>query len=277
MEIKAIPITINKVISVDGLCHAILNVHEPGYVFPGHIHNWWELVYVKRGQAVASADEEIFTLKEGQLLFHKPLQFHQIKTDGTEAVELLIIDVLLSGSAAEKFARKCYNLNSSEFKDYFSAFLNISEAGNHNRAGLFEERDLYASKASSELERFLLNLLSKTPANRRKTYEEEGYYKKIASVMANNCEKKLTVDEIAEMCNMSRSNLKRVFGMYNNMGIAKYMLTLKLQRAAEMLLNGKSSAEITEKLNFSSIHYFQTVFKREIGITPNQYRKQNKK
>ncbi len=274
MEVNPIPV--NKIISVDGLCHAVINVHEPGYVFPGHIHNSWELVYVKKGQAVASADEEIFSLKEGQLLFHKPLQFHQIKTKGDKEVELIIIEAQISGSATESFSKKCYSLTAAEFKNYFSAFVNIAEAGNHNREHLLDARDMFASKASAELERFLLNLLSKAPINRRKTYEEAEYYKIIAQVMANNCEKKLTVDEIAELCNMSRSNLKRIFGMYNDVGIAKYMLTLKIQRAAEMLLKGFSAAEITEKLNFSSAHYFQTVFKRELGITPNQYRKQNK-
>ena len=274
MEVVLIPS--NKLISVDGLCHAVHNVHEPGYVFTGHIHNSWELVYVKKGQAVASADEDIFILKEGQLLFHKPLQFHEIQTYGSENVELLIIEILISGSAAERFSKKCYNLTSNEFKDYFEAFINLAEAGNHNYSKLYDARDLYASKAIAELENFLLNLLDKTPANRRRTYEEEEYYKRIASVMFTNCEKKLSVDDIAKLCNMSRSNLKRIFSKYNNVGIAKYLLTLKIKRAAEMLSDGCSSKEITEKLNFSSSHYFQTAFKREIGITPNEYRKMSK-
>lgn len=264
-------LNIERLIRVEGLCHAVLNIHEPGYIYEGHSHDSWELVYVKKGRAVASSDEEIFTLKEGQLLFHKPLSFHTIKNDGNTNLELFIIEVELSGNAVDSFAKRRYNLTSAEFKDYFSAFINIAEAGNHNRYELFEARNMYASKAAAELERFLLNLLSKSPLNRRRTYEEEEYYKIITLVMKNNCEKNLTVDEIAELCNMSRSNLKRVFALYNDIGIAKYMLKLKIERATELLECGKSVQEVAERLGFSSSQYFQTVFKREVGITPNQY------
>jgi AraC-like DNA-binding protein len=269
MSFKALKV--EKLVSVDGLCHAVHNIHEPGYFYEGHSHDSWELVYVKKGQAVASADEEIFTLKEGQLLFHKPLSFHTVRNNGDTNLELLIIEVVLSGNAVNGLAKRRYNLTTNEFKDYYCAFVNLAEAGNHNRYELYEARNMFASKAAAELERFLLNLMAKAPINRRKTYEEEEYYKIISLVMQNNCEKNLTVEEIAELCNMSRSNLKRVFALYNNVGIAKHMLKLKLERAQELLEKGMSIQEVAERLGFSSSQYFQTVFKREVGITPNQY------
>ena len=92
--------------------------------------------------------------------------------------------------------------------------------------------------------------------------------------MKDNCYRQLTVSDIANLLNMSASNIKRVFAIYSDIGIAKYFLNLRIRRAKEMLQEGLSPYEVAEKLGFKP-NYFYTVFKREVGITPNKYAKSN--
>ena len=47
----------------------------------------------------------------------------------------------------------------------------------------------------------------------------------------------------------------------------------KMRQAMEHLENGVPASQVAELLDFSEINYFYTVFKRETGMTPTQYRK----
>ena len=91
--------------------------------------------------------------------------------------------------------------------------------------------------------------------------------------MTGNCHIALSIDEIASICNMSTSNLKRIFKMFSDISPAKYFLTLRLRKSMQLLDEGKSIQEITNILDFSNTAYFCTSFRRELGLTPSQYKK----
>ena len=97
----------------------------------------------------------------------------------------------------------------------------------------------------------------------------------ITELRKNNFDKSLSVNDIARLINMSASNVKRVFALYSDIGIAKYFLNLRIRRAKELLQEGLSPYEVAEKLGFKP-NYFYTVFKREVGTTPNKYAKSNR-
>ena len=50
------------------------------FVFNGESHDFWEMVYVDKGSvAVRRDNEEEFILTQGNVLFHKPNEFHAIR------------------------------------------------------------------------------------------------------------------------------------------------------------------------------------------------------
>ena len=123
------------------------------------------------------------------------------------------------------------------------------------------------------LESLLLSLDESQEKQKSKSTQNEKQFKQIISILNDCCDKNVSVDDVATLCNMSTSNLKRIFSMYSDIGIAKYHLKLKLRKACEMLVNNISTAEIAENLGFSSTAYFNTTFKREMGITPAKYKR----
>ena len=94
----------------------------------------------------------------------------------------------------------------------------------------------------------------------------------ILSVLEQNIYRKLTISQIAKLCNMSESNLKKVFNKYAAKGIMNYFNTIKIKKAAQCIGSGMSIKETACLLGFSDQNYFSTVFKRVMGVSPAKYK-----
>lgn len=84
----------------------------------------------------------------------------------------------------------------------------------------------------------------------------------------------LSVDRLAEMMSMGRTKfygkVKDVFGMSPN----KYLLSRRMETAAELLDDGKYNvSEVSYKVGFSDPAYFNKCFKAHFGMVPSKYKR----
>ena len=265
--------TVNRCVCIKSIIMGIDADRDKNFVFSGESHNFWEAVFVSEGEITAIADEQIYKLKQGMLLFHKPMEFHRRIADGKISSHLKIISFTAKGELMKSFENRCFNLSLSE-QDTFSEITDYFIKAKFAYSNSPNNFDYISNTAVTLLEGFLLKLKEKkgnTP--KHISYNEDIYYK-IVKTMKNNCDKSLSVNDIARLLNMSASNVKRVFALYSDIGIAKYFLNLRIRRSKELLQEGLSPYEVAEKLSFKP-NYFYTVFKREVGTTPNKYAKSN--
>ena len=66
---------------------------ENEYYFVGEMHNFWELVYVTEGSLFVSEDNRIYKLNEGDIIFHKPMEFHKIWVEKDTGIILREINI----------------------------------------------------------------------------------------------------------------------------------------------------------------------------------------
>ena len=265
--------TVNRCVCIKSIIMGIDADRDKNFIFSGESHNFWEAVFVSEGEITAIADEQIYKLKQGMLLFHKPMEFHRLIADGKISSHLKIISFTAEGELMRNFENRCFNLSLSE-QDAFSEITDYFIKAKFAYSNSPNNFDYISNMAVTLLEGFLLKLKEKkgnTP--KHISYNEDIYYK-IVKTMKNNCDKSLSVNDIARLLNMSASNVKRVFALYSDIGIAKYFLNLRIRRSKELLQEGLSPYEVAEKLSFKP-NYFYTVFKREVGTTPNKYAKSN--
>jgi Transcriptional regulator containing an amidase domain and an AraC-type DNA-binding HTH domain len=98
---------------------------------------------------------------------------------------------------------------------------------------------------------------------------------KAKMLMLENLEKNLMPEEIAESVNMSYSWFRKLFKQYTGISPAYYMQELKIKKSKDLLINTTlTSKEIAFELGFETPYYFCLVFKKKIGLTPIEYRKQ---
>ena len=89
----------------------------------------------------------------------------------------------------------------------------------------------------------------------------------------------ITLDELANIAHFSKYHLCRKFKNATQMGIITYILTLRINKAKELLLDADCDYifEVAQKVGFNDTSYFNRTFKRVTGYTPNEYQNMNRK
>jgi len=86
----------------------------------------------------------------------------------------------------------------------------------------------------------------------------------------------LTVESIADALSLNPSYLSKLFKQEMGKTISKYIRDQKIAIACNMLRHlDESSLSIANYLGFSSQSHFIQVFKKSVGMTPEEYRKNN--
>lgn len=93
----------------------------------------------------------------------------------------------------------------------------------------------------------------------------------------NSHNEPLTADQIAQAVELSTGHLNQLFRKYTNKTIHEYLVDYRLQMARLLLLTTeKSVSEIAAELGFASASHLGSLFKTQEGITPRQYRLQQR-
>ncbi|MED3794948.1 helix-turn-helix domain-containing protein [Niallia alba] len=100
--------------------------------------------------------------------------------------------------------------------------------------------------------------------------------KKITQYIMKNTNQIITVNNIADHFGYSRTHLSSKFKKEMGINLNSFITVCKLEEAKNLLLyTNKSISDISNYLCFSSQSHFQTVFKKNYGITPASFRKKN--
>lgn len=270
---------IKRLFSVRSVITSIDAIRPKDFYFKGEMHDFWEVVFLADGSVSATADERVYRLLPGQVLFHKPLEFHRLWSENDTTPHVIIFSFDAAGEGMRFFENKLFTLGQDGTERIKDISIKIRTAlKNAENTDKNDDKYIYDShKAANALESFLIDLYN-TESSKNIPIVNAGSedYKKIVRVMHQNADKNLSVPQIAKLCNMSVSSLKKKFSLYSDKGVGKYFLYVKMRKAINMLCDGITAPEISDTLGFSSVNYFYAAFKREIGLTPKDYLNQLK-
>mgnify|MGYP000006705696 FL=1 len=95
---------------------------------------------------------------------------------------------------------------------------------------------------------------------------------KIQGVIAEQlADENFSIDTLAEQMNMSRSNFYRKIKALSGMSPNDYLKTLRMNRAAELIVSGTRISEVAAQVGFTSSSYFAKCFKAQYGVLPKEY------
>ena len=209
-------------------------------------------------------------------------------TDGFELLEyaaenLPDTEVILL-TAYEEFSyiyrankiKRCRYIVKTEQEDMIkSAIRSAAEVLEEKRSG--RESVETAKKQIEEVKQ----IFSEEKARQMISYEGEGpqhdqeLIRRIKGYIKEHSKEDLTAALIAEKFHYSPAYLSKIFRQYGKEKLSAYIMEQKLQGAKKMLLEtDKSIQEISQESGYLSPQAFARAFRRELGITPQEYRRE---
>jgi AraC-like DNA-binding protein len=258
------------------------------YIFHGESHNFWEIVYVDKGEIEVMADKTGYKLKHGEMIFHKPNEFHNLWANGQIAPNLVIVSFECKSPSMKFFEGKII-----KGEDYESKLLAniISEAKNAYSSPLDDtflkklKKRKNAAIGSEQLikinlELLLISLLRKgRSVNKTKKIStvtkqrfDDEKTEKIIKYLENNLYNNISFDDVCSFSNQSKTNLKFLFKTIKGIGVMEYYRNLKIEEIKRLIREESCNfTDMADRLSYSSVHYFSRHFKKATGMTPTQY------
>ena len=278
-------ISINKIVTIHYF------EFDKDFKTTGESHDFWELVFVEKGNLLCTADTMEIPLNQGEILFHKPNEFHTLASNGKTAPNVFILSFVCKSESIKFFENKKILLPTHLVKFIYSILdegrktFNIPYSDpNLKKMKLLPSPTLGGEQLIKKyLEIFLINLL------REQTETEQGNatflpwqelsakpVDEVIAILKDNVFNALRIDDICKEVAYSKAYLFRIFKAKTGKTIMNYYTELKIKQAKQLLRENELSVrEISEKLAFSTPDYFIKTFKRFTGLTPLTYKKRS--
>lgn len=260
------------------------------FYYEGEKHDFWEMVYIDKGEMICTADDKRFILKSGEMTFHKPNEFHNLSGNSNIAPNVSILTFECKSSAMKYFEGKIFKLSVEEksfLSMLFSEGLSCYQLEDPNNPLLQKLKKLAPSPFGSSqmtknlLEIFLIKLCRNTDVvtkEMRQSYVIDDIdvpynIKRILDFLKNHVYEKITIKKMAKQLDMSESALKQSFAKYQTGGIIHYYNSLKIKEARKLIREGNyNMAQISDMLQFDTPQHFSKAFKTIMNMTPSEYK-----
>lgn len=274
--------TVKKIVTVQHLVTIEYLTIDPVFYHPKETHDFYEFVYVEKGEITCKTDDLGINLKENNFFLIPPETAHYYRAEtGAEATVLVVCFKCKSNvlsaikgicnldSTTKSLIKKILSEAKSSFVFPFDKKLTLN---NRPRIG-----------SQQLIENYIEELLIKLFQNA--TYERDTVYvantsdikrsiaKEIKNILKGNIYSKISLHDISQSMLYSKTYLNDIFKELTGTTVMQYYQNLKIAEAKKLLCEGESVALISEKLCFESSQYFAKVFKRKTGLTPTEYKK----
>lgn len=283
-------LSFEKIFNVDKIITIFYMELSKNFYYEGEKHDFWEMVYIDKGEMICTADEKRFVLKSGEMTFHKPNEFHNLSGDSSVAPNVSIMTFECKSRAMKHFEGKIFRLNAEEksllstlFSEGLSCY-QLEDARNPllQKLKVIEPSPLGSSQMTKNLlEIFLIKLCRNTDVvtkEMRQSYVIDGIdvpynVMEILDYLKEHIYGKVTIRDLAKHLDKSESTVKQLFAQYRDGGIIRYYNALKIKEARKLIREGKyNMTQISDMLQFDNPQYFSKCFKAVTNMTPSEYK-----
>lgn len=286
MERKSNLKKINAVINISRIVTIHYDEYGPNFVFHGESHNFWELVYVDKGKVQIRRDDEDMILEQGEIIFHRPNEFHSIRSLDSSP-NFFVITFVCSSPVMQHFERYTTRLD-KHLKVFVSSIIReanntyhipkndatISHLPYKNDAPLGGEQLI--KTYLEQLLIFLLRTITKKgdiSIFPQKQTDANPLVSAVKDYLAARVEETVRIEDICHEFGYSRSFLSKQFQSQTGESLMSYATGLKIDRAKQLIREtGMNFTQISALLAFENPQYFCRVFKRRTGMTPTEFK-----
>jgi len=248
------------------------------------------MVYVDSGEISVIADNLGYMIHQGEVIFHKPMEFHALASNKKDPHNIMIVTFLVKSDVMDFFENKIFTLDSKHKKilsllleEAQKVFGNISNIPINRNTLKLENNNIGSQQLIiGHLEQFLISLMHSNQSNERSGRKSHSAKKNVENALVDSVEmylldnvyESITLQDICNKFNISKSYICQLFKEETDKSIIDYFINLKIIEAKKLIRIGDLNfTQISEKLCYTSIHNFTRSFKNKTGISPSNYEK----
>lgn len=249
-----------------------------------HWHQCLEILYIEAGYGLVITNHRHYTLRPGRLFFFPPFTLHKI---------------MVEEQAASCYRRTIIHVDHNvilpllaPLSRYYHLLQQLTVRGGQALVAEMADLDPWLDTLFSrygqrgerhELDRenvacLLISLLSMLPETEVSVPQDEYLLsEQVMLWVEEHYMEKISLQNIAADLQKSKSYVSRRFHSETGEKINEYITTYRLRKACELLLRTALPInDIAQQIGYADTTYFITAFKKGIGESPLQYRKQHK-
>lgn len=262
--------------------------YKSDFHFAGERHDFWEFQCVDKGKAEIQTDNGIYNLSSGQVIFHKPNEFHSLTAIGNTAPNIVVVSFECTSPCMKFFEEQLFRLSDSE-RNLMGML--IAEARRCIATPLdnpYTEKMEKKSEipfGSQQLIRIYLEQMLIYMVRRHASPQltvpigkfvnlknDSAAYNRVLTYMEEHIRESITLHQLCHDNMIGRSQLQKLFQEQHQCGAIEFFNRLKIESAKQLIRkNEMNFTQISEFLGYSSIHYFSRQFKKIAGMTPTEY------
>ena len=279
------PTVISRPVRVDRVVTVHYFEYSSSYYFEGEQHDFWEFVYVDKGEVDVLAGGRELRLGRGSLLIHPPGEFHALRATGSSAPNLVVASFFCEGDALARLGEGPYPMGEAEraliggiVAEAERAFATPLDDPTTTALERRPDAPLGAEQlVAAYMEELLIRLLRAGAPEPRgagpmEPQSRNEVFLRVDAYLAERLSQTLTLDRICRDNLVGRSRLQQIFHAETGGGVMEYFGRRKIEAAKEMIRRDDGNfTEIANRLSYQSIYYFSRHFKKVTGMTPSEY------
>ena len=243
--------------------------------FPNHFHDYYVIGVVESGERCLSCKNKEYVIKAGDVLLFNPNDNHGCSQIGNEsldyreinipsAVMLSLVKDLTGNDIVPKFTENV--IYDYEVKACVCSLHKMLIEG----AEGFEKEEMLYMLISMLAERYL------------KVHSDaiDKCSEKIATAcdfMERHYNESISLNQLCEYSKLGKSTLLREFTKLKGVTPYRYLQSIRIGKAKELLENGVSPIDVALQTGFSDQSHFSRFFQMYIGLAPAEYGKMFKR
>jgi AraC-like DNA-binding protein len=256
--------------------------------FVEHTHDVTEIVIIVKGTALHFVDGVSYKIKAGDVFVINPGTSHEFKNANdfyAYNVSFLPDNLYVCGNEIRKIAGfHILFITAPRFlgNDNYNCYLHldyndlytVTSICEQITTELMEKQDGYECVVRLKF----INLITYLSRKYSKLVENDNVHlaslSKAVSYIEKNFKQKITLSDLSNISGYSQRHFTRLFKNFYKMTPSDYIMRLKMGLAINLMINTQNSiTEIALECGFFENSHFSNQFKRIMGLTPSEYKK----
>ncbi|MDD3251066.1 MAG: AraC family transcriptional regulator [Lachnospiraceae bacterium] len=247
------------------------------YRFESHAHKEYEINYINTGCCIMGIGSDFVPLRQGECIIISPQLSHCFMVDMQKACKITQLEIRIRTPKQLPEDLK-FPMAEGQYCKLKSCegILPVLE-----QISVLHRLDHLSNTEQANLDLLLLQLYAQLSGEMEKKEQQQehderetGPVGEIIHYIHENLDEELNMEKLAEEHGISSRYVRRFFKEQIGMGSNEYINMLRLGKAKQLLCNPNYTiTQVALMSGFTSSQYFCRVFRRQMNVSPAEYRK----